>query len=292
MSRRIGLYLAIVFVLLTIILGSLYAISGKDFTIAKNRVEVIYVQGVLLTGSVPSGLGIATSEEIIQNLKRADEDESVRAIVLRINSGGGSPAAAEEIVSEMKKIHKPIVVSMGDVAASGAYYISAPADKIVANPDTITGSIGVIWVFQNRSAYYEDKGVSFYIAKSGELKDMGGDWRGLSDEEKRYAEQIILQAYNRFVKEVAEGRNMSISKVKDIADGRVYTGAEAKELGLVDELGNLEDAIRIAASLAGINETPEVTYANKPSITRLLFGEDVSKIASYYYDNPYGMLIS
>lgn len=289
-SRKIGLYFTIVILLLTIIFGSLYVI-GKD-GISKNRVEVIYVQGVLLTGSVPSGLGIATSEEIIQSLKHADEDEGVKAIVLRINSGGGSPAAAEEIVSAMKKIDKPIVVSMGDIATSGAYYISAPADRIVANPDTITGSIGVIWVFQNRSAFYDDEGISFYIAKSGKLKDMGGDWRGLFDEEKRYADQVILQVYNRFVKEVAEGRNMSISEVKDIADGRVYTGAIARELGLVDDLGNLEDAIEIAASLAGIQGKPEVTYANKPSITRLLFGDDISKLASYYYDNPYGILIS
>lgn len=177
---------------------------------------------------------------------------------MRINSPGGSPASAEEIVGAMKKIDKPIVISMGDVAASAAYYISAPADKIIANPDTMTGSIGVIWEFQNRSKFYDKEGTSFYIAKSGELKDMGGDWKGLSDEEKQYVDQVITDAYNRFIKEVADGRNLSLGKVKDLADGRIYTGAKAKELGLVDDLGSLDDAIEIAARLGGIVGKPEV----------------------------------
>ncbi|MDO9099005.1 MAG: signal peptide peptidase SppA, partial [Candidatus Methanoperedens sp.] len=287
---------ATVFILLFIIAGSFYLImGGKDFGISKNRIEVIYVQGVMLTGSIPTGFGIATSEEITKSLKEASEDEGVKAIVMRINSPGGSPAAAEEIVSAMKKIKKPIVISMGDVAASAAYYISAPADRIIANPDTITGSIGVIWVFQNRSAFYEKDGSSFYIAKSGEMKDMGGDWRGLTDEEKRYADQTIAEAYSRFVKEVADGRNLSLGKVKDLADGRVYTGAKAKELGLVDEFGSLDDAIDVAASLGGIEGKPEVTYANKPSLSRLLFGEEKtgsSRFTSYYYESPYGRLLS
>ncbi len=295
-SRKTLIYIAAVFILLFIIAGSFYIIlGGKDFGISRNRVEVIYVQGVMLTGSIPTGFGIATSEEITKSLKDASDDDGVKAIVMRINSPGGSPAAAEEIVAAMKKIKKPIVISMGDVAASAAYYISAPADRIIANPDTITGSIGVIWVFQNRSKFYEKDGSSFYISKSGEFKDMGADWRGLSDEEKRYADQTIAEVYSRFVNEVAEGRNLSLSKVKDLADGRVYTGAKAKELGLVDDFGSLDDAIDIAASLGGIVGKPEVTYANKPSLSRLLFsGEkiDISKFTSYYYESPYGRLLS
>ncbi len=295
-AKKLLAYLATVFILLFIIAGSFYIImGGKDFGISKNRVEVIYVQGVMLTGSIPTGFGIATSEEITKSLKDASEDEGVKAIVMRINSPGGSPAAAEEIVSAMKKIKKPIVISMGDVAASAAYYISAPADRIIANPDTITGSIGVIWEFQNRSKFYEKEGTSFYIAKSGEMKDMGGDWRGLSDEEKRFVDQTIAEAYSRFVKEVADGRNLSLSKVKDLADGRVYTGAKAKELGLVDDFGSLDDAIDVAASLGGIEGKPEVTYANKPSLSRLLFGEEKSAssgFTNYYYESPYGRLLS
>ncbi len=295
-ARKTLIYIATVFILLFIIAGSFFIIlGGKDFGISGNRVEVIYVQGEMLTGSIPAGFGIATSEEITKSLKDASEDDRVKAIVMRINSPGGSPAAAEEIVAAMKKIKKPIVVSMGDVAASAAYYISAPADRIIANPDTITGSIGVIWVFQNRSAFYQKDGSSFYISKSGEFKDMGGDWRGLSDEEKRFADQTIAEAYSRFVKEVAEDRNLSMSKVKDMADGRVYTGAKAKEIGLVDDFGSLEEAIDVAASLGGIQGKPEVTYANKPSLSRLLFGGekiDISRFTSYYYESPYGRLVS
>ena len=295
-SRRLVLYFIVVFFLFIIIAGSLYIIfGGKDFGISANRVEVIYVQGVMRTGSIPTGFDIATSEEITKSLKDASEDEGVKAIVMRINSPGGSPAAAEEIVASMKKIDKPIVVSMGDVAASAAYYISAPADKIIASPDSMTGSIGVIWEFRNRSSFYEKDGTSFYIAKSGELKDMGGDWRGLSDEEKRFAERIIEEAYGRFVNEVAADRNLSLSKVKDLADGRIYTGARAKELGLVDDFGNLDYAIEIAAKLSGIEGKPEVTYANKPSLSRLLFGAeklDRSRFTNYFDESPYGRLLS
>ena len=295
-SRKILIYIVTVFLLLAIIAGSVYLImGGKDLGISKNRVEVIYVQGIMLTGSIPTGFGIATSEEITKTLKDAEDDKGVKAIVLRINSPGGSPAAAEEIVATMKKINKPIVVSMGDVAASAAYYISAPADKILANPDTMTGSIGVIWEFQNRSKFYEKEGTSFYIAKSGELKDMGGDWKGLSDEEKKYADQVIAEAYSRFVKEVAEDRNLSLSKVKDLADGRIYTGAKAKELGLVDDIGSLDDAIEIAARLGGIAGKPEVGYPNRPSLSRLLFGgekTDVSRLTGYFFENPFGRLLA
>ncbi len=293
-SKNILIYIASVFILLLIIAGSFYLILGGK-GISNNRVEVIYVQGELLTGSVPEGLGIATSEDITESLKDAANDDGVKAIVMRINSPGGSPAASEEIISEMKKIKKPIVVSMGDVAASGAYYISVPATKILANPDTITGSIGVIWEFQNRSAFYAKDGTSFYISKSGAFKDMGGDWRGLTDEEKRYADQTIEEAYIRFVTEVAKDRNLSLSKVKDLADGRVYTGAKAKELGLIDDFGSLYDAIDVAASLGGIQGQPEVTYANRPSLSQLLLGGDgsnISRITGYYYESPYGQMLA
>jgi protease-4 len=295
-SRKLGIYFLVLTLLLLLIGGSLFLIlGGGDFGISAERVEVIYVQGVMLTGSVPTGFGIATSEDITKSLNDASEDKGVKAIVMRVNSPGGSPAAAEEILSTMKKIDKPIVISMGDVAASAAYYISAPADRIIANPDTITGSIGVIWEFQNRSNFYEKDGTSFYIAKSGEMKDMGGDWRGLTDDEKRYADQVIAEAYSRFVIEVAQGRNLSLSKVKDLADGRVYTGAKAKELGLVDDFGSMDDAIDVAAMLGGIEGKPQVTYANRPSLSRLLFGGekiDITQYTRYFDDNQFGRLLS
>lgn len=295
-SSKLGIYFLVLCLLLLLIGGSFFLIlDGGNFGIPADRVEVIYVQGEMLTGSVPTGFGIATSEDITSSLIEASEDKGVKAIVMRVNSPGGSPAAAEEILSAMKKVDKPIVVSMGDVAASAAYYISAPADRIIANPDTITGSIGVIWEFRNRSNFYDKDGTSFYIAKSGEMKDMGGDWRGLSDNEKTYIDQIIEESYNRFVAEVAQDRNMSISKVKDLADGRLYTGAKAKELGLVDEFGSLDDAIDVAAKLGGIEGKPQVSYANRPSLSRLIFGGekvDISQFTRYFDENRYGKLLS
>jgi len=136
-------------------------------------------------------------------------------------------------------------------------------------------------------------GLLFILQNQVELKDMGGDWKGLSDEEKQYADQVISEAYSRFVKEVADDRNLSLSKVKDLADGRIYTGAKAKELGLVDELGSLDDAIEIAAELGGIKGKPAVGYANKPSLSRLLFGSqnrDDSDFTGYFYESPFGQL--
>lgn len=304
-KRRMGRYIAILVFLLLIISVSFAAIFqtfGGDLYLAGDKVAVIYVQGTMLTGSIPGGLGYVTSEEISDNIRRASKDENVRAIVLRINSGGGSPTASEEIVREMKRAQEdglPIVVSMGDVAASAAYYISAPADVILANPSTMTGSIGVIWTFQNMSKYYEEEGIEFHIAKSGEFKDMGGTWRGLTDEEKEYADTVIIEIYDNFVDEVASDRNMSRSDVKDIADGRIYTGASAKKIGLVDDFGNLYDAIDLAAKLGGIEGEPTVVYMNRPSLSSLLFGaeaeslgQSLTQVVSYFEENPFGKIVA
>lgn len=299
-------YIALVFGLLLIVGFSILAIfSGLGFGTdlgSSDRVAVIYVQGTMLTGNIPSGFGYATSEEISEKLREALEDEQVKAIVLRINSGGGSPAAAQEIIQEIRKVQAegiPVVVSMGDVAASAAYYIAAPSDYIMASPSTTTGSIGVIWVFQNMSAFYEEEGVDFYIAKSGKFKDMGGSWRGLTEEEKEYADLVILETYNDFIDGVAEGRNLSKSDVKSLADGRVYTGIRAKELGLVDGFGNLYDAIDKAAELAELEEEPRVVYMNRASLSRLFLGSEskgafqsVNQLAKYYEESPYGKILA
>lgn len=301
-AKRGILYLGIVIALLVIIGGSVVAIFGGFETLPmdSNKVAVIYVQGTMITGNIPGGFGYATSEEISKSIQHAADDKNVKAIVLRINSPGGSPAAAQEIVTEIKKAQekKPVVVSMGDVAASAAYYISAPADRIIANPDTMTGSIGVIWVFENLSAYYEDEGVEFYVAKSGEFKDMGANWRGLSDDEKQYSEELVMEVFQRFVSEVAHSRNMSLSEVKDLADGRVFTGSKAVELGLVDETGNLYDAIDVAAELGGIEGEPTVKYENSPSWSRLLFGgeeaggERAEFFLRYLFESPFGRVMA
>jgi len=178
-AGRVLIYLLVILGLFIIIGGSLFVIFGDLGTLPmdSDKVAVIYVQGIMITGNLPGGLGYATSEEISKSIQDAADDKNVKAIVLRINSPGGTPAAAQEIVSEIKKAqeHKPVVISMGDVAASAAYYISAPADHIIANPDTMTGSIGVIWVFENRSEYFDEEGIDFYVAKSGDFKDIGAN---------------------------------------------------------------------------------------------------------------------
>jgi protease-4 len=299
-AGRILIYLLVIVGLLIIIGGSLFVIFGDlgALPMDSNKVAVIYVQGIMITGNLPGGLGYATSEEISKSIQDAADDGNVKAIVLRINSPGGTPAAAQEIVSEIKKAqeHKPVVVSMGDMAASAAYYISAPADHIMANPDTMTGSIGVIWVFENSSEYFDNEGMEFYVAKSGDFKDMGANWRGLSDDEKQYSEEVVLEAFGRFVDEIASGRGLNRSEVKDMADGRIYTGSRAVELGLVDETGNLYDAIDVAAKLGGIEGEPTVSYKNKPSLSRILFGstegtDDRSDfLARYLFESPFGWI--
>ena len=297
-AGRILIYLLVIVGLLIIIGGSLFVIFGDLDTLPmdSDKVAVIYVQGVMITGNLPGGLGYATSEEISKSIQDAADDKNVKAIVLRINSPGGTPAAAQEIVSEIKKAqeHKPVVISMGDVAASAAYYISAPADHIIANPDTMTGSIGVIWVFENSSKYFDEEGVEFYVAKSGDFKDMGANWRGLTDAEKQYSEEVVLDAYGRFIDEIVSGRGLNRSEVKDMADGRIYTGSRAVELGLVDETGNLYDAIDVAAELGGIEGEPTVSYKNKPSLSRILFGStegidaQSKSMLRYLYESPFG----
>ncbi len=301
-SRNIKVkHLAIAFILGVALVLVLWVATEtiRDMGIAKEEVAVIYVQGEMVTGNVPNEIGYATSENICKNIRDATDELSVKAIVLRVNSPGGTPAAAQEIVTEIKNAQekgKPVVISMGEIATSGAYYISAPAERIVANPDTMTGSIGVIWIFTNMSGYYSEEGIEFDVVKSGEFKDMGADWRGLTEEEREYADQVIMDSYERFVKEVAQGRNMPIKEVRKLADGRVYIGANAKDLGLIDEFGNLHDAIDIAAKLGGVKGTPQVKYMNDPSLSNLWFGVggeyDAQHYLRYLEENRYGKLLA
>lgn len=305
-KKRSGMsYIIVLLALITIIVVSMAAIFyGLGFggnLGSSEKIAVIYVQGSMLTGNVPAGLGYATSEEISENIRRAAADKDVRAIVLRVNSAGGSPAAAQEIAIEIEKAQKqgiPIIVSMGDLAASAAYYISAPADYIFANPSTNTGSIGVVWIFEDMSSFYEEEGIDYYISKSGEFKDMGGSWRGLTDEEKEYADSVVMDSYEDFVTHVAEGRNISRSEVKNLADGRIYTGSRAKELGLVDDFGNLYDAIDKAAELGGIEGEPRVVYMNRVSLSKLLLGsetdsgKETSQLVNYFEKSPYGKILA
>ncbi len=288
-SRGFLTYVAIVLSLILIIGVSLAVIFGgvdlRDAYTDKDQVAVIYVQGMMITGGIPDGFGVSTSESVCKYLRLAADDNNVKAIVLRVNSPGGSVAASQEIKKEIEKAKekKPVVISMGDVAASAAYHISAPADRIVANPGTITGSIGVIWAFENKSGYYDEEGIEHWVAKSGEFKDMGADWRNLTADEQAYANEVVMEVFSMFVDDVAAGRNMTREEVLNLSDGRIYTGAAAMELGLVDETGNMYDAIDIAAELGNITGEPTIMYMNKPSLSQLLFGgeESIGDISPY-----------
>ena len=304
-KRRMIPYILVMLALIAIIMVSAAVILNgfgiKDNLGSSQKVAVIYVQGTMLSGSVPAGLGYATSEEISENIRSAVKDKDVKAIVLRINSPGGSPVAAQEIVEEVKKAQAhgvPVVVSMGDSATSAAYYISAPANYIMASPSTVTGSIGVIWIFQNMSGSYSKDGIDYQVVKSGEMKDMGSPWRGLTNAEKEYAQGVVSEVYENFVTEVSEGRDINISEVKALADGRIYTGTRAKQLRLIDGFGDIYDAVDKAAELGNVTGEPKVVYMNKVSLSKLILGSDsgqassINQIVSYFENSLYGKIIS
>ncbi len=246
-----------------------------------NKVAVISLNGPIQ--SERGGLlfsGSVISPQLVRNeLSRAKSDPAVKAIVLRIESPGGSVAACQEILSEIEQVKKPIVVSMGTVVASGGYYISAKADKIVALPGTLTGSIGVIAEVPNIKGLYQKLGIEIEVFKGGKHKDMYGGLRELTPEERGLMQVLTDQLYDQFVQVVAEGRHLSEEKTRELATGQLYTGVQAKELGLVDELGGISTAIDVAARLAGI-EKPKVEYYKReaPSLLSFLLGVSRQKL--------------
>jgi len=245
-------------------------VMSVSCSITENKVAVISLNGPIQSES--SGFlfgGSVISPQFVRNqLEKAKNDVAVKAIVLQIESPGGSVAACQEILNEIERVEKPIVVSFGTVAASGGYYISTKADKIVALPGTLTGSIGVISEMPNLKGLYQKLGIEMEVFIAGKHKDMYAGLRELTPEEKVIMQEMTDQLYDQFVQVVVNGRGMSEEKVRDLATGQLYTGVEAKELGLVDELGGLNKAIDLAASLAGIQK-PKVEYY-KPAVPSLL----------------------
>jgi len=216
---------------------------------------------------------ITDSKSVIHNLKRFREDNSIKAIVLRIDSPGGGVGPAQEIFREIRKTVgvKKIVASMGAVAASGGYYIAAGTDGIVANPGTITGSIGVIIRFANFEDLLSKIGLTPVVIKSGEYKDTGSPVRKMTKEERKILQNFVNQIHKQFIIAVAEGRNMDQSEVEPLADGRIFTGEEAKNLGLIDRIGNLEDAVEWAGRMAGIEGKISAVYARKKKLPFLKY---------------------
>jgi len=228
---------------------------------------------------------IIDSKDTVDEIKEYAKDNSIKAIVLRVDSPGGAVAPSQEIYEEVKKAaaKKKVVVSMGSLAASGGYYISAPATKIIANPGTLTGSIGVIMEVPNVEGLMNKIGIKTEVIKSGKHKDIASAFRTMKKEEREILQGVMDNVHEQFIKAVAEGRKIKLEELRKIADGRVFTGEQAITYGLVDELGTLEDAIKTAADLAGLKEEPEVvSRKNKLSVFDLLRNKFPKEIADIF----------
>ncbi|TCK06328.1 signal peptide peptidase SppA [Phorcysia thermohydrogeniphila] len=242
-----------------------------ETSITGNKIGVVRVEGV-----------ISSSERYIKLLNQLEKNKSVKAIVLRVNSPGGVVGACQEIHDKVEEItkKKPVVVSMGSVAASGGLYISVPATKIVANPGTITGSIGVILQTYNVKELADKWGIKVVTVKSGKFKDLLNPFKEPKKEDLKVLQELINDSYMQFVEAVAKGRKLPIEKVKEIADGRVFTGRKAKEIGLVDELGNFERAIEIAKELAKAPDAKVYEVKPKKTLLQKLIGEETKETLS------------
>lgn len=241
-----------------------------------DAVGVIYVVGPIGMSSAGGAAGV-DSETILRFIRQAEANSSVKAIVVYINSPGGTVLPSAEMYRALREAQKPVVAVMGDVAASGGYYVACGADKIVAHPATITGSIGVYGQLVNAADLLDELGVEGIIVRSGEAKAVGNWFEHPTEEQLAIEQQIVDEMYALFVQAVAEGRDMDEARVRELGDGRPYTGRQALELGLVDMLGNLSDGIREAATLANIAGEPRViTYQRTPSLLESLLAAQQS----------------
>lgn len=256
----------ILVVICVVFFALVFAISyfGEEFSFGfgGDRIAVMKIEGT-----------IVESESVIEKIIKFKKNKNVKALILRINSPGGIVAPPQEIYEEVKKTckEKKVIVSVESVAASGGYYIACAADTIIANPGTLVGSIGVMIPLENIGELLQKIGVSSAVIKSGKYKDIGSMTRPMTKDEEAVLQELIDDTYNQFVDVVAEGRGLTREQVLQIADGRVFTGAQALQLGLVDELGNLQDAIDLAANLVGIEGEPKVIYPKKERLSLLEF---------------------
>jgi len=244
-----------------------------------DKIAVVDIKGV-----------ITSSRNIVEQIDNFTEDAGVKAIILRINSPGGGVGPSQEIHREIlrAKEKKKIIASMESVGASGGYYVACASDLIVANPGTITGSIGVVMEFSNVEDLLKKIGLRSYVVKSGKHKDIGSPLREMTPGERSILQGVIDSVHGQFVRAVAEGRNMEEGKVRQLADGRIFSGEQAKELGLVDRLGSLQDAIEIAAEMVGIEGKPAVIYPKrKLSLYELLFKKSVRLILDEIWQREY-----
>jgi protease-4 len=261
------LIVIIIVILLVFLLSVIRACMGKS----GERVGVVEIEGI-----------ISESRQAMEDIIRFKEDPSIKGVILRINSPGGAVGPTQEIYREVVKLKakKKVFVSMGSVCASGGYYIAAAGEKVYANPSTITGSIGVIMQSVILEELLKKIGVKSNTIKAGELKDAGSPFREMTPEEKAYLDGIVRNIHEQFIKDVAAGRKMEFEKVKSLADGRIYTGLQAKDLGLVDSIGNFYDTVDDMKKALNIKGKPQLVYTEKPfSFSKWLFSSmsDLSK---------------
>jgi protease-4 len=261
--------------------GVVLALLGKGSIFGpRERVGVVEIKGVLTDSRIA-----------IKQLDRFKDDRNIKAIVLRINSPGGAVGPAQEILREVEKVRaqKKVVASLGTVAASGGYYIASGANFIMANRGTATGSIGVIMQFTNVEGLTKKIGVDFFNLKAGRYKDVGSPFRPMTPEDKAYLQGLLDNIYQQFLNDVAHNRKIPLAKLRTLAEGKIYSGEEARQIGLVDGFGNLPDAIEKAGRMGGIKGKVEAVYPEKEgfSLLRLLLGQDTEESLSQHLSIPY-----
>lgn len=248
------------------------------------KIAVVEIEGV-----------ISESKEVIDNIVKFKEDPSVKGVVLRINSPGGAVGPTQEIYREVVKLKekKPVYVSMGSLCASGGYYIASAGQRLYANPSTVTGSIGVIMQLTMLEHLIEKLGIQMTTIKAGQFKDAGTPFRQMTKEERAYFDALVENIHGQFIKDVATGRKMGIEQTRRLADGRVFTGTQARELGLVDGLGNFYDTIDEFKKTLKIKGKPVLVYGEKPfSFSKWLFGTVAQELANERFSSPFKFLFS
>ncbi len=256
--------------LLLMSLGAFFP-EGRSFAFG-DKVGLVEITGTMVNAA-----------PVVDQIVGFAKDEDIRAIVVRIESPGGVVAAAQEIYAELRKVRdggKPVVASMGGVAASGGYYVACGADSIVANPGTLTGSIGVIMSFPNTQELFKKIGIGFEVVKTGEYKDIGSFARAMTPAERKLLGGLLEDVYDQFVTVVSVERNIELETVKTFSDGRLLTGRQAHNLGLVDQLGDFRDALLLAGRLAGISGEPTVVRPRRKAITLWDIIENLLGLAS------------
>ncbi|PKL67789.1 MAG: signal peptide peptidase SppA [Methanobacteriales archaeon HGW-Methanobacteriales-1] len=259
----VGILLAffLIFILVSVFIGSASLESGNIGL--GDTIAVIPIYGEIAYGSSDSSY--TNPDDIKSLIKEANDDSSISAIVLDVNSPGGTPVASEEIMQAIKNSKKPVVSWISDSGTSGAYLASSASDKIVASPSSWVGSIGVILQLSDLSEMYKKMGINKYSLKAGQYKDMGADYRNLTADEKKMLQTMVDEEYNYFISLVANNRNLTTDYVKSIAEGKIYTGRQALNIKLVDSLGGKDKAIQEAADLSGIGDSYNIITMSPPT---------------------------